>query len=251
MDNAVLDGGVQGGYNFQYPSGTIAIGSGMRSDVMFYSSGNAGDVIQLVGNPLAGQWKLSAALPTNYPVAFFVITNGGATGTSLAAGSPILSAIGASVENLSLLQTNSLAPPPNPAIGSLSTEIQLQNGIPTNGVSTGPNIDGYSATALDGNSGDGSWPDVPHPPSAIWARSGDVLQLAIANNTSGAVHPYHLHGFSMQPLAIYSANLQTNLYNFPFHEFIDTYEVYPGEALVFRIQLTDRRFWPIAPRADR
>src|SRR5204863_8447496 len=73
------------------------------------------------------------------------------------------------------------------------------------------------------------------------------VQLAIANNTGGpgsnggsAVHPYHLHGFSMQPIAIYSANLQTNLFNFPYNVFVDTWEILPGEALVFRIKLSDR-----------
>ncbi|HWY29441.1 MAG TPA: multicopper oxidase domain-containing protein, partial [Candidatus Acidoferrum sp.] len=246
LDNAVLNGGIQSGYNFQFPSGNINLGTGMRSDVMFYSSGNAGDVIQLVGNPTGGQWHLSSGLPADYPVAFFVITNGGSAGTPLSAGSPILSAVGASVEDLSLLYTNTVAPPPIPSFGMQNGVMQLENGTASNGAQHGPNIGGYAATALDGNSGDGSWTSVPHPPSAVWARSGDVVQLAIVNNTgsavgsSSSVHPYHLHGFSMQPIAIYSANLQTNLYNFPFHEFFDTYEVYPGEALVFRIQLTDR-----------
>ncbi|MDB6067655.1 MAG: multicopper oxidase type 3 [Pedosphaera sp.] len=247
LDNAVLDGGVQSGYNFQYPSGTINLGSGMRSDVMFYSSGNNGDVIQLVGNPTAGQWKLSAALTTNYPVAFFVITNGGSTNLPLAAGSPILSAVGAAVDNLHFLNTNALAPPPASSLGTQSGAILFKNGIASNGVVAGPNIGGYAATALDGNSGYGSWPYVPHPPTTLWARAGDVLQLAIVNDTGAigggggsAAHPYHLHGFSMQPVSIYSANLQTNLYNFPFNQFVDTYDVYPGEALVFRIKLADR-----------
>ena len=249
LDSAVLDGGVQGGYDFQYGKGTVNLGSGMRSDVMFYSSGSYKDVIQLVGNPTGGQWKLSSGLVTNYPVAFFVITNvsGGPTNAPLAAGSPMLTAVGAANENLRLANTNALVLPPNASLGTQSGAIQFENGIPTNGVAPGPTIGGYAATALDGNSGYGSWPYVPHPPSALWARAGDVLQLAIVNNTGAtsggggsAVHPYHLHGFSMQPVSIYSANLQTNLYNFPFNQFVDTYDVYPDQALVFRIKLTDR-----------
>ncbi|PWU08567.1 MAG: hypothetical protein C5B50_29415 [Verrucomicrobia bacterium] len=246
LDNAVLDGGVQSGYDFQYASGTVNLGSGMREDVLFYSSGNSGDVIQLVGNPLAGSWKLSGTLPTNYPVAFFVLTNGGATNTPLISGSPLLSAIGASNENLRLLNTNTLASPPIPADGTQDGLISLMNNTPANGVNTGPNIGGYAATALDGNSGNGSWPDVPHPPTALWARAGDVVQLAIANNTgtdgggSSAVHPYHLHGFSMQPVAFYTSDLQTNLFNFPYNQFVDTFDILPGQALVFRIKLSDR-----------
>jgi FtsP/CotA-like multicopper oxidase with cupredoxin domain/streptogramin lyase len=240
LDNAVLDGGVQNGYDFRYGKGTVNIGSGEREDVMFYSSGNVGDVIQLLGYPPGAPWKLSGSnLGTNYPVAFFIITNGGSADAVLAAGSPILTAVGVTNENLRLQNTNSVAPPPLASLGSQTGFIKLQNHQPTNGISAGPNIGNYAATELDGNSGNGSWPEVPHPPSAVWAHAGDVLQLAIANETD-AVHPYHLHGFSMQPIAIYSANLQTNLYNFPYNQFVDTWDIMPGEALVFRIKLEDR-----------
>jgi FtsP/CotA-like multicopper oxidase with cupredoxin domain/streptogramin lyase len=252
LDNAVLDGGVQSGYDFLYKHGTVAIGTGMREDVMFYSSGNNGDVIQLVGNPLPAPWKLSGGFSANYPIAFFVVTNGGTSNAPLAAGSPILTAAGMTTENLRLLNTNAIFLPPSPALGTNVGVVSLQNNLVENSATNiftnggSPNIGGYAATALDGNTGYGSWQSVPHPPTAIWGRIGDVLQLAVANNTGGAVaggtamHPYHLHGFSMQPVAIYSANLVTNLYNFPYNEFVDTYEVYPGQALVFRIHLTDR-----------
>lgn len=248
LDSAVLEGGVQSGYDFQYSKGTVNLGSGMRTDVMFYSSGSNGDVIQLVGNPLSqagGLYNLSAAFPTNYPVAFFVITNGGSTNLPLAAGSPILTAVGAANENLRLLNTNSLVAPPYYAYGTQSGTIEFSNSVPQNGNGTGPTIGGYAATALDGNSGGGSWPYVPHPPTALWARVGTVLQLAIANNTGnggagGAVHPFHLHGFSMQPVSIYSSDMQSILYNFPNNQFVDTLDILPGEALVFRIKLEDR-----------
>jgi len=151
------------------------------------------------------------------------------------------------VENLQVLNTNLFTPPPDPFLGAQNGVLQFENGIPDNGIAAGPSIGGYAATALDGNSGFGSWPNVPHPPTAIWARAGDVLELAIANNTGptsggggSAVHPYHLHGFSMQPVSIYSADMQTNLFNFPFHQFVDTLDIYPGQALVFRIKLSDR-----------
>ncbi len=248
LDNAVLDGGVQSGYDFKYAHGNINLGSGMRSDVMFYSLRQQWRCHSTGRQPAADSLEPERGrLPANYPVAFFVITNGGSTNAPLAAGSPILSAIGASVENLQVLNTNLFTPPPDPSLGAQNGVIQFENGIASNGIAAGPNIGGYAATALDGNSGDGSWTSVPHPPTAIWARSGDVLELAIANNTGpidggngSAVHPYHLHGFSMQPVSIYSSDMQTNLFNFPFHQFLDTLDIYPGEALVFRIKLTDR-----------
>lgn len=241
LDNVVVEGGVQSGYDFLFPKGTANLGSGMREDVMFYSSGNNGDVIQLLGSALPSPWKLDtvAILPTNYPVAFFVVTNTASTNAPITNSMPVLAAIGAQNEDLSLLNTNSLASPPTPDYGTLDGRVLFTVGIAANGVAQGPNIGGYAATALDGNSGNGSWPYVPHPPTALWMRAGDVVQLAVAN-TSASVHPYHLHGFSMQPVAIYTADLLTNLYNYPYNEFLDTIDIYPGQALVFRIKLTDR-----------
>jgi FtsP/CotA-like multicopper oxidase with cupredoxin domain len=43
-------------------------------------------------------------------------------------------------------------------------------------------------------------PDQPEAPNAKHAQLGDTLQWEI-RNTSGMSHPYHLHGFSMQPYA--------------------------------------------------
>lgn len=248
LDNAVLDGGVQNGYDFKYNKGAVNFGSGGREDVMFYSSGNAGDVIELLGNPLGDPWKLTTTngVGTNYSVAFFIITNSPSDAV-LAQGSPILTAVGASNQNLRLESTNSVAPPPFASLGSDTGYIEFRNDQPINGHTNvgGPNIGGYAATALDGNSGNGSWVDVPHPPTAVWAHAGDVLQLAIANNTGTdgqgkATHPFHLHGFSMQPIAIYTKDLGTNLFTFPYNQFVDTWDIMPGEALVFRIKLSDR-----------
>ena len=244
LDHAVLDGGVQSGYDFVFPKGTINLGSGMREDVMFYTSGNNGDVIQLLGRALPDPWKLDTLgiLPTNYPIAFFVVTNTASTNAPITNLMPVLAAIGSQVEDLKLLNTNSLAVPTSSSYGTTDGRVELAVGPPSNGSGgvNGPNIGGYAATSLDGNSGYGSWPDVAHPPTALWARAGDVLQLAVAN-TSSSVHPYHLHGFSMQPVAIYSENLQTNLFTYPYNEFQDTIDIHPGQAVVFRIKLTDRQ----------
>lgn len=247
LDNARLEGGVQGGYNFSYNKGSIVLGSGMRADVMFYPSGNNGDVIQLVGNPLPPPWNISDGLPSNYPVAFFVITNTGATNAPLFDGAPMLAATGFTNQSLKFLNTNALILPPYSSGGTNSGLIALKNSTPRNAttnngyIPTGPSIGGYAATALDGNTGDGSWTSVSRPPTALWARVGDVLQLAVANELNGtSMHPYHLHGFSMQPVAIMSTDLSTTLYTYNYNEFVDTIEVYPSTALVFRIHLTDR-----------
>jgi hypothetical protein len=152
-------------------------------------------------------------------------------------------------ESLKTLDTNALIAPPYPSAGTDSGTIVMENSLAENAATNvytpaaSPTIGGYAAVALDGNTGYGSWTNVPHPPTALWARVGDVLQLAVVNKIGGAgtpIHPYHLHGFSMQPMYIMSANLLTNLYTFNYNEFLDTIEVYPGTAIVFRIRLTDR-----------
>ena len=126
LDNAILDGGTQGGFNFMYNKGAVVIGTGMRSDVMFYPSGPNGTIVELLGNPLPAPWNLSGTtapgdglvnLPYNYPVAFFMITNTGVTNAPLANGSPIVAGTSFTNENLKTLQTNSLIAPPTPSEG--------------------------------------------------------------------------------------------------------------------------------------
>ena len=58
------------------------------------------------------------------------------------------------------------------------------------------------------------------PPTSRYARVGDTLQLEVRNET-GAVHPFHLHGFSMQPVAM-KMNDGTLLYTYDYDEFLDS-----------------------------
>jgi hypothetical protein len=68
---------------------------------------------------------------------------------------------------------------------------------------------------------------------------GDILELSVTNLT-GANHPFHLHGFSIQPLDLKSG---ATTYTFP-TEFRDNVDIPPGYTLRFRVQITDR------PKAD-
>ena len=99
-------------------------------------------------------------------------------------------------------------------------------------------IDAFAA-ALDSNVGNGDFLVVPRPPNARYAHVGDVLELTVRNETD-AVHPYHLHGFSMQPVRIVDNASGTTLYNFDYDEFLDTIDVYAGQSYVFRVRLDDR-----------
>jgi len=234
LDNIQLDGGVRGTWDTLFNEGEVAIGSGERADVIVVPSGSDGDIIQLVGNPLAGVFMLSNSLPVNYPLAFFEIS-GTSTDIAPAEGDPILSGTAEDIENI---KDDTFVPlqDPAPFSGSADETIRLTNVRPAPAVML-PSIDGFSAM-LDTNAGNGAFPSVPRPQTSRYARVGDSLELAVRNET-GAVHPFHLHGFSMQPLLV-KDNSGTVLYNFDFDEFIDSIDVYPNQTLVFRVRLDDR-----------
>ena len=84
------------------------------------------------------------------------------------------------------------------------------------------------------------------------AHIGDVLEMVYVNNTANANHPFHLHGFSFQPVSFHSFQrigrntpdpevvLEETLYELPYNEFIDNMNIQPNQALVFRVRLDDR-----------
>jgi hypothetical protein len=59
-------------------------------------------------------------------------------------------------------------------------------------------------------------------------------------NDTIAVHPYHLHGFSMQPKRMVDNADPTIFYDFDYDEFVDTIDVYGHQTLVFRTRIDDR-----------
>src|SRR5678815_430079 len=95
---------------------------------------------------------------------------------------------------------------PAPFGGSSDETIRLTNvriGDPTPVML--PSIDGISSM-LDTNAGNGTFQLMPRPATARYARVGDTLELSVRNET-GAVHPFHLHGFSMQPVRVVDLSL--------------------------------------------
>jgi FtsP/CotA-like multicopper oxidase with cupredoxin domain len=237
LDNIQLDGGVKGTWNTLYDSGEITLGSGERADVIVVPTGNDGDIVQLVRNSLPAPFMLSGA-GTNEPLAFFEIS-GTSTDTAPMAGDPILAGTAEDVENL---KDDLIIKPlvdPAPFGGSSDETIRLTNvriGDPTPVML--PSIDGISSM-LDTNAGNGTFQLMPHPATARYARVGDTLELSVRNET-GAVHPFHLHGFSMQPVRVVDNATATALYTFDYDEFIDSMDVYAGQTLVFRVRLDDR-----------
>jgi len=97
-------------------------------------------------------------------------------------------------------------------------------------------VDGYRSTLDIGGT---DYTELPHLGSSRFARVGDLLQLSVENETF-AHHPFHLHGFSFQPLRVYDAGSNTTLFAFDYNEFIDNWDLHAGQGLEFRVLLEER-----------
>ncbi|HEV8541881.1 MAG TPA: multicopper oxidase domain-containing protein, partial [Verrucomicrobiae bacterium] len=250
LDNIVLEGGIKGTWDTKYSLGEVQIGSGVRDDVIIYPTGADGTIIQLVGNPTVGPYNISTALPANYPVAYFKIS-GTASDPAPAAGDPILQGTGEDIENIKTLPTVTPLIDPAPFGGSSDETIKFLTTTPSGPgtfVQNLPTVDNYVAS-LDSNAGNGDWLVLPRPPTARYAYVGDLLELTVRNQSSGnGAHPYHLHGFSMQPVRMVDNATGTTLYNFDYDEFVDTVDVQGGQSYVFRVRLDDRpKFCDLSP----
>jgi FtsP/CotA-like multicopper oxidase with cupredoxin domain len=73
--------------------------------------------------------------------------------------------------------------------------------------------------------------------SARHANLANAMELTVTNAT-GAHHPFHLHGFSIQPISLSKAG--TTEYTFPL-EFLDIVDVPANNTLKFRVSLDDRK----------
>jgi hypothetical protein len=158
------------------------------------------------------------------------------TAFSISEGTGLRSFTGNTVEILPAATGHLLDPAlfPTPELGSPLENIRI--------TTTGghPGIDGEAGThdfTVD-------YTQQPHGGASRWALIGDVLQLTVTNE-SPADHPFHLHGFSIQPLTLTNCQVfgggATPDYTFP-HEFMDNIDI-PGDCtLTLRVRLDDRAF---------
>ncbi len=80
----------------------------------------------------------------------------------------------------------------------------------------------------------------PHIPSTRYAEQGHTLDLMVTN-TTGAHHPFHLHGFSFQPISLeVTGAAPPPIFEWPYAEFMDVVDVPAGHTLKFRVRLFDR-----------
>jgi FtsP/CotA-like multicopper oxidase with cupredoxin domain len=241
LDKARVEGTKPGGFNFKHPSGTLLIDPGDRADVVIaFPESAAGGVatlwtedFQRAGGGDGNQGWMN--LPT-VPVAHFNVTGPAVTPAyTIGDGTPLRVATGNPVEALGPPTAGLLDPATFARPGLAAQNIQLTT-------SRGPsfdNIPGSHDFTID-------YAAQAPPGSARWAKLGDTLELTVENVTP-AHHPFHLHGFSFQPLEYFqcrnpfSGQLQpVPNHTFPDPEFIDNLDVPAGCTLRYRVRLDDR-----------
>jgi hypothetical protein len=101
------------------------------------------------------------------------------------------------------------------------------------------------AAGINGTTGSFSGFDpyttAPHIASSRYAEQGRILELGVTN-ASSAHHPFHLHGFSMQPISLrVTGAAGPPIFSWPYREFVDVIDVPAGHTLTFRVRLDDHR----------
>jgi FtsP/CotA-like multicopper oxidase with cupredoxin domain len=251
LDEAVLDGTPAGGFDFDYNEGEILLDPGDRTDVVIAFPAAASGVWTLWtedfrrtgGGDSASGWTNTPSVP----VAHFNVTGAAVPAYTIAEGTDLRLATLDPVEVLPAATGHLLDPAnfPTPQLGSPSEDIQLT----TSGGH--PGIDGVAGEhdfTVD-------YTEQPHGAASRWALIGDGLELTVTNE-SPADHPFHLHGFSIQPLTFTDCDVfggdstdpsdDTPIYTFP-HEFMDNIDVPGNCTLTLRVVLADRPFPNLAP----
>lgn len=247
LDDAVLEGGVIGGFDTKYDSGEILLPPSVRADVVaaIPDSLAVGSVLTLwtrdfqrlgPGAAGGGPW---AKLPT-VPVMHLEVTADPADSPAYAIGpnvigdpptplrakagfpGPLVEPLGTASPPMLLTPAGGFVAPKD---GMVDPDIELTSGTPS--------INGISGVPLHGPP---PYPHTPHIGSTRYAEQGRLLELTVTN-MSGAHHPFHLHGFSMQPLSL---TLAATTFSWGYREFRDSIDVPANYKLTFRVRLDDR-----------
>ena len=237
LDKAVTEGGHMvpppgGTFDTQYEIGEILLPPGSRADVAFGIPANATGVLtmwtedyQRVGQLADGFYANTATVP----VMHFSVNGSAGSTYDIAGDDPLRNLTGNPVEQLGAPANLLLNPAGfNPVKKGLnSQQIALTTG--NNQLS----VDTFFGT----HDVQGDYTDADHLGSSRYAKEGDLLQLDIQNMTD-AHHPFHLHGFSIQPRTLTKSGSPT--FSWPYHEFRDNVDIPARYTLTFRIRLDPR-----------
>ena len=237
LDNARIEGSVQppvaGTFDFKYETGEILIDPGDRADVVVAVPSTATGVLTMWTEDFNRTGGGFSKIPT-VPVMHLNVTGAAVVPAfTIADGTPLRAATGNPVEVLGAA-TGVLVDPSTLTPALLGTNNQTI--VLSNQVSGKLGVNGVIGI----HDSPGDFTLFPHSGSSRYAEIGDTLELAVQNATQGAHHPFHLHGFSIQPLSLTKTAGGGPDYTFTYHEFRDTIDVPPGYTLHFRVRLDDR-----------
>ncbi|MDQ4131683.1 MAG: multicopper oxidase domain-containing protein [Actinomycetota bacterium] len=227
LDHGVVEGGTPGGFETHMATGEIVLAPGDRADVVAAIPPNATGVATLWTMDFFRTGLGFVNIPT-VPVMHLNVAGPAAGTYNIGAGSPVLASIGASVPALGPASAPLLDPATftAPKPGSPNQNIRLTT---DNFVLSIDNVQGIHDAV--------QYQTTPHQASTRYARIGDTLELSVTNVT-GANHPFHLHGFSFQPLSFTKPGSPS--FVFPYKEFVDEIDIRPSYTLTFRVLLEDR-----------
>lgn len=97
----------------------------------------------------------------------------------------------------------------------------------------GPAIDNVPNVAFNADG-----PDQPTFDNTRYVRIGDVVEWHVGN-TTGNDHPWHMHGFSFQPVRMEDAG-GALVYEWNHVEYVDAIHIPSGHRLVYRFRVEDR-----------
>lgn len=249
LDNAVLEGGVITGFDTKYAEGEILIPPASRADVAFAIPTGVTDLTlwtldyeRLSG---VGGWTNTPTVPVLHlnvtgPTFSPSFSIAGLANGALPGSTQLRSAIPDLVPTLGPA-TGSLLTPSGVGckLGTNNPNIELSN-VLVPGPGNQPSINGVAGDF----SGNVPYYTACHELSTRWAMEGDLLDLTV-ENTTNADHPFHLHGFSFQPLSI---NDGVNTLTFGYREFVDNINVPAGATLAFKVHIeSNRRFADDSP----
>jgi FtsP/CotA-like multicopper oxidase with cupredoxin domain len=242
LDRARLEGGMQGPRDMKYSEGELLLAIAERADVVFTAQGKPGDVMTLW--TLDFQHYGTADYPFGYapvptvPVAHIRIGRGGPkTAFRLVAGDPLrlhpaVNHPTPSIRNdpvVALVDPAKLTPP---RPGLKDSQLLLA-------VVGRETIDGVNGMPLEGQmDGRGDHRAIPNIDASRYAHVGDTIEFTVRNGTQ-MHHPWHLHGFSFQPVRL-EDTLGNLVYTYDYNEFVDTWDIPATYRLVFRAHLEDR-----------